>query len=442
MKRKSFHLSLYIIIPLIFWGLSVFSIIVAVGLVDFFQKSGMDPDNAVLFWGWILGALAAGCALVVVHVLLKPVRNFVESAKLLPAITNSSNTTEEKSGGDEIVNFTRLFNQVTDALSRIDARNFFPEIVGESRAMREVLSQVLKVAASDSTVLIQGESGTGKELIATAIYSRSRRKGKPFVKLNCAAIPEGLLESELFGHEKGAFTGALEAKPGKFELADQGVIFLDEIGDMPLATQAKILRVLQEQEFERVGGTRSIKVNVRFVAATNRDLVKMSSEGRFREDLYYRLNVFSIRLPPLRERKDDILFLVEQFLKDAPQKMTISPQAFQLLFNYSWPGNIRELKNAIERAMIMAGGGTIEPSGFPPGILEESPGVGVPFPPSGTNLDEALAGYEKELIIGALHQARGVQVRAAELLGIKERSLWHRIKKYEIDVGAIKDKKE
>ena len=441
MKRKSFHLSFYVIIPLIFWGVSVFSILIVFWLVESYRISGLSQDNALLLWGGVLSILAALLALVVVHIFLNPVRRFAEAAQKLPALSNVDPQSEEKGEGDEIVKITRLFNRVADALSRIDARNFFPEIVGESRAMRELLSMVMKVATSESTVLLQGESGTGKELIATAIYSRSRRKGKPFIKINCAAIPEGLIESELFGHEKGAFTGANEAKPGKFELADEGVVFLDEIGDMPLNTQAKLLRVLQEQEFERVGGTKTIKVDVRFIAATNQDLLKLSAEGRFREDLYYRLNVFTLNLPPLRERKDDIFFLVENFLESAPQGTKLSPQAFQILLNYNWPGNVRELKNVIERGVVLSGGGVIAPSTFPDEIVEEMEISNVaPMTLSGQNLDEALHTFEKEMIISALHQANGIQVRAAELLGIKERSLWHRIKKYEIDVASIKDR--
>ena len=222
--------------------------------------------------------------------------------------------------------------------------------------MRTVLSQVVKVAPTESTVLIIGESGTGKELIATSIHKHSNRKEKPIVSLNCAAIPEGLLESELFGHEKGAFTGATSAKKGRFEQAHGGTLFLDEIGDMPLSTQAKVLRVLQEREFTRVGGTRSLQVDVRFIAATNKNLQEMTERGEFREDLYYRLNVFSLYLPPLRERSEDIPLLVNHSLKKISKDTRMSPAALHVLMGYDWPGNIRELQNVMERASVMSDG--------------------------------------------------------------------------------------
>ena len=266
-----------------------------------------------------------------------------------------------------------MFDQVTSVLSRIDARHFFPEIIGESIAMRGLLSLIMKVAPTDSTVLILGESGTGKELVATSIYQHSPRKDGPFIKLNCAAIPEELLESELFGHEKGAFTGATTFKPGKFDMADGGTIFLDEIGDMPLNLQAKILRVLQEKEFYRVGGSRTIKVDVRFIASTNKNLERMVQEGTFREDLFYRLNVFTLHLPPLRERKEDIPLLVDHFLKSTPKQVEISSVALQLLMGYAWPGNVRELKNVIESAAVIAvTNGYIEPAQLPTKITGAS----------------------------------------------------------------------
>jgi transcriptional regulator with PAS, ATPase and Fis domain len=308
--------------------------------------------------------------------------------------------------------------------------------------MRGLLGLIKKVAPTDSTVLIMGESGTGKELVATSIFENSERKNKPFIKLNCAAIPEELLESELFGHEKGAFTGATKFKPGKFDMAHQGTIFLDEIGDMPLNLQSKILRVIQEKEFYRVGGSSTIKVDVRFIASTNQNLEKMVQEGHFREDLYYRLNVFTLHLPPLRERKEDIPLLVESFLNNLSKKVEISSVALQMIMAHTWPGNIRELKNIIESAAVIAENGFIEPAQLPAkitGVFSTSESNSVSLPPANLPLDERLKEIEKSMIIEALRKTGGVQVRATELLGINQRSLWHRIKKHGIDVKSIKN---
>jgi formate hydrogenlyase transcriptional activator len=255
----------------------------------------------------------------------------------------------------------------------------FGEIIGESAALRRVLREVETVAATGSTVLIRGETGTGKELIARAVHDLSPRKGRTFVKLNCAAIPTGLLESELLGHEKGAFTGAISQKIGRFELAHQGTLFLDEVGDIPPELQPKLLRVLQEQEFERVGSTKTIKVDVRHVAATNRDLARMVADGGFRADLYYRLNVFPVVLPPLRERRDDIPRLVRHFTQHFARRMgrrieTIPPAVLDALVGYSWPGNIRELQNVIERAVILSSGPALQ---VPLGDLQRDEGRGM-----------------------------------------------------------------
>jgi transcriptional regulator with PAS, ATPase and Fis domain len=248
-----------------------------------------------------------------------------------------------------------------------------------------------------------------------------------------------LLESELFGHEKGAFTGATKFKPGKFDMADKGTLFLDEIGDMPLKLQSKILRVIQEKEFYRVGGSSTVKVDVRFIASTNQNLEKMVQEGAFREDLYYRLNVFTLHLPPLRERKEDIPQLVERFLQDLPKKVEISSLALQMIMAYSWPGNIRELKNVIESAAVIAEDGFIEPAQLPgsiTGAFNTRPNeISLPV---NLSLDERMNEIEKSIIIEALRKTGGVQVRATELLGINQRSLWHRIKKHKIDVKSLK----
>ena len=277
--------------------------------------------------------------------------------------------------------------------------------------------------------------------MATSIHENSEREDKAFIKLNCAAIPAELLESELFGHEKGAFTGASGRKPGKFDMANEGTLFLDEIGDMPHNLQSKILRVLQEQEFYRVGGSATIKVNVRIIASTNKNLEEMVREGAFREDLFHRLNVFTLHLPPLRDRKEDIPLLVDYLLQNAPKKLTISPMALQMLTAFSWPGNIRELKNTIESASVIAENGIIKPTHLPAkitGVFDQNQ------IPAGKNtakisLDERLKEIEKSIIIEALKKTGGVQVRATELLGINQRSLWHRIKKYDIDVKGIKN---
>ncbi|MFO7897512.1 MAG: sigma-54 dependent transcriptional regulator [Planctomycetota bacterium] len=319
----------------------------------------------------------------------------------------------------------------------------FDDIVGTSSAMQQVYELIQKVVETDVTVLICGESGTGKELIAQAIHDHSARKDDPFVKLNCVAIPEGLLESELFGHEKGSFTGAVQRKSGKFELANEGTIFLDEIGDMSLATQAKILRVLQEKEFELVGGTETIGIDVRVIAATNKDLARAVEEARFREDLYFRLNVFSIVVPPLRERKEDIPLLVDNFLYHANEEMGravdgVSSEVMDLLQMYHWPGNVRELENCVHRAVVMADEDIITPRCLPLHLQSIAEDPKYTLPDKVDSLDDTLDDVEKQIIVDTLHQTGGVQSKAARLLGVSERSLWHRVKKLEIDVGRIK----
>jgi formate hydrogenlyase transcriptional activator len=310
----------------------------------------------------------------------------------------------------------------------------FEEIVGESTALKRVLSQAETVAPTDSTVLILGETGTGKELVARAIHNLSRRRDRTFVKVKCAAIPTGLLESELFGHERGAFTGAIAQKVGRFELAHQGTLFLDEVGDIPLELQPKLLRVLQEKEFERLGGTRTIRIDVRVVAATNRDLAKMVAEGQFRSDLYYRLNVFPIAMPPLRERREDIPLLVRYFAQrfsrrnDKPIE-TISSEDMEELTRYHWPGNARELENLIERAVILARGPVLR---IPPGELTVEPETPSPLP-------STLAAAEREHILRALRQTNwviGGPGGAAARLGLKRTTLQSRIKKLGILRGV------
>jgi formate hydrogenlyase transcriptional activator len=307
----------------------------------------------------------------------------------------------------------------------------FGEIVGGSATLRRVLKQVETVAPTGSTVLIRGETGTGKELIARAVHDLSPRRGRTFVKLNCAAIPTGLLESELFGHERGAFTGAISQKAGRFELAHQGTLFLDEVGDIPPELQPKLLRVLQEQEFERLGGTKTIKVDVRLVAATHRDLARMVADGRFREDLFYRLNVFPVVLPPLRERRDDIPRLVRHFTQQFARRMgrqieTIPSAVMDALAAYPWPGNVRELQNVIERAVILSPGPTLQ---VPLGELQPAPEQ--PGGPAAT-APGTLADAEREHILNVLREtgwALGGPTGAAARLGMKRTTLQSRMKK-------------
>ncbi|GMU84495.1 MAG: sigma-54-dependent Fis family transcriptional regulator [Planctomycetota bacterium] len=307
----------------------------------------------------------------------------------------------------------------------------FGDIVGENAALRGVLQQVETVAPTDSTVLIRGETGTGKELIARAVHDLSPRKSRTFVKLNCAAIPTGLLESELFGHEKGAFTGAISQRIGRFELAHQGTLFLDEVGDIPLELQPKLLRVLQEHEFERLGGTKTIRVNVRLVAATHRDLAEMIVEGRFRSDLYYRLNVFPVSLPPLRERPDDIPRLVRHFTQSFARRMgrrleTIPASVMDALVHYSWPGNVRELQNVIERAVILSKGPTLQIAAADLEAPAEPPAD-----PRGGGSD-TLSDAEREHILRVLRETNwvlGGPKGAADRLGMKRSTLHWKMKK-------------
>ncbi|MHB2153490.1 sigma-54-dependent transcriptional regulator [Calditrichota bacterium GD2] len=307
----------------------------------------------------------------------------------------------------------------------------FGQMVGQSPAMREIFRLIETVANENSPVLIQGESGTGKELIARAIHQQSKRADRPFVRVNCGALNDNLLESELFGHEKGAFTGAIRQRKGRFELADGGTLFLDEIGDVSPALQIKLLRVLQEKEFERVGGERTLQVDVRVIAATNRHLEQRIASGHFREDLYYRLNVIPIKVPPLRQRKEDIPLLVEYFLQQLNQRRgcikQLDPAALEILSAYHWPGNIRELQNVMERLHIICPQTTI------PAHLAAAQLSNVQINAQDWQhlpLDEALYNFEKKLIIQALKKANGVKQRAAKLLGIGTSALYYKLEKF------------
>lgn len=307
-------------------------------------------------------------------------------------------------------------------------------IVGNAKAMHNVYDLIAQVSKSDTTVLIRGESGTGKELVAHAIHYNSLRATKPFIKVNCGALPESVVESELFGHERGAFTGAIATRKGRFELAHGGTIFLDEIADLSATTQIKLLRVLQEREFERVGGTATIKTDVRIIAATNRDLEELIDEGKFRQDLYYRLNVFPIRIPPLRERKTDIPlladFFAERYSKANHKSIKrISTPAIDMLMTYHWPGNVRELENCMERAVLLSSNHVIHGFHLPP-TLQTAEASGTAH--SGT-LDGTLENVERDLILDALKATRGNKAKAARALGITERTMGLRVKRYGIN---------
>jgi Nif-specific regulatory protein len=360
-------------------------------------------------------------------------RNYEDSVQLLTIVTSMIAQSLRLA---QLVEQERAQLQGENALLKreLQQKYDFRNIVGTSKEMRDVYEQIAQVAPSGATVLIRGESGTGKELVAHAIHYNSPRSSKPFVKVNCAALPESLIESELFGHEKGAFTGAVARKRGRFELAEGGTLFLDEIGDLSPAMQVKLLRALQEREFERVGGTETIKVNVRLITATNVDLEQAVSDGRFRSDLYYRLNVFSIYLPPLRERKTDILLLADHFLEkygrqNGKRIKRISTPAIDMLMTYHWPGNVRELENVVERGTLVCEGNVIHGYHLPP-TLQTAEGSGTVTKMS---LDQAINAFEKDLIQDALKTTRGNRARAARLLDTTERILGYKVKKYEID---------
>lgn len=319
---------------------------------------------------------------------------------------------------------------------RLGDRFDFSGIIGRSTAMTQVFETLALVAPTEASVLITGESGTGKELIANAIHHNSPRRESPFIKINCAALPETLLESELFGHQKGAFTGATSAKKGRFQLADKGSIFLDEIGEMSAATQAKILRVLQEQEFEPVGGTRTLRVDTRLIAATNKNLENEIEAGRFRNDLYYRLNVITIHVPPLRERSEDIPLLADFFLKQYAEKNRrmikgFNPLAADLLMRYDWSGNVRELENVVERAVILSRGDVVTPAELPDSLKAAAP---LESPPVAQALvGKPLKEVEKELILKTLEHNDGNRTHSARILGISRRTLQLKLKEYGVN---------
>lgn len=328
----------------------------------------------------------------------------------------------------------RLLQENTQLRQELREKYDFRNVIGNSRPMQGLYEQMAQVAPTSTTVLIRGESGTGKELIAHALHYNSPRSNKPFVKVNCGALPEGLVESELFGYEPGAFTDARTTKKGRFEMANGGTIFLDEIGELSPSTQVKLLRVLQEREFERLGGTQSIKVNVRLIAATNSDLEAAIRERTFREDLYYRLNVFSLYAPALRERKSDILLLADHFVEKyarvhGKEVRRIATTAIDMLMSYHWPGNVRELENVIERAVLVSTGGALHAHDLPPTLQTAEVSGTLPR----VSLEEAVSSLERDLILDALKSARGNIARAARLLDSTERIVAYKVRKHGID---------
>ncbi|HEV8397217.1 MAG TPA: sigma 54-interacting transcriptional regulator [Vicinamibacterales bacterium] len=368
----------------------------------------------------------------------KPERDYDSSVKFLGVVSsmiaqalNVQRMVEEER--------RRLLDENTHLRQELRERYDFSNIIGTSGPTRQMYEQVAQVAQTNTTVLIRGESGTGKELIAHAIHYNSLRAKKPFIKVSCAALPDTLIESELFGYEKGAFTGAAQRKKGRFEMAEGGTLFLDEIGDVNLGTQVKLLRVLQEREFERVGGTETVKVNVRLIAATNKDMEKAIAEGTFREDLYYRLNVFTIFVPPLRERKADLLLLADHFLDKFSREHNkvikrISTPAIDMLTAYHWPGNVRELENALERAVLVCDGAVIHGHHLPPSLQTADSSGTV----TRVSLKDAVAAYERDLILDALKTTRGNRAKAARLLDTTERILNYKVQGYGIDVRRFK----
>jgi two-component system NtrC family response regulator len=341
------------------------------------------------------------------------------------------------------ISMFRVIKENRDLRNAVTSQYSFGNIIGKSQLMHQVFETIRKVAPTNATVLIEGESGTGKELVAKSIHFNSSRRDKPFVAVNCSALAETLLESEMFGHEKGAFTGAVAMRKGRFELADKGTLFLDEIGEMSTGLQVKLLRVLQEKVFERVGGTKPISVDIRVIAATNRNLKEEMQKGRFREDLYYRLNVVHIELPSLKLRQQDLRLLVDHFIKKYADERKhsvpvtgIDPEVERLIYEYSWPGNVRELENLIERLMIMSPGGTIQPSDLPKSFRETvHDDLYLESIPADAKLNDTLVMIEKTMILRALKKTNYVQARAAEILGIGKSGLNQKIKKYGLEIG-------
>ncbi|AFM40109.1 PAS domain S-box [Desulfosporosinus acidiphilus SJ4] len=357
---------------------------------------------------------------------------------IIGCISTFKNVTEELELNRELQQTKGVADYLKEQLEQWEQLPLsFKEYVGQNRNVKETLILAAKVARTDSTVLIRGESGVGKEVLARAVHKASRRKDKPLIKVNCAAIPESLIESELFGYEEGAYTGAKKGgKLGKFELAHGGTIFLDEIGDMSLTMQAKLLRVLQEREFERVGGSVVVKVDIRVIAATNRDLETMIVEGTFRRDLYYRLNIVPLALTPLRERKDDLMALtktfLDQFSREVGQELSLSPQVIKLFQHYDWPGNIRELQNVLEHASIVCSGSSIEIQHLPANIIPTNNQT-INVKDKTYDLKEIVARVERELILSALASNNNNRTKTMKVLGISRRAFYDKLRRYGIE---------
>ena len=400
----------------------------------FLNKSGTRNSNTISYIAVPLVVDSHVIGVLGIHLTKSTQINFEETVRIpsvistLFAQTINSNTMIEHEK-ERLKELKQYYKMEWDA----KAHNF-GDIIGESKKMKAVFNVIERIAQSDVSVLVRGETGTGKELVAAAIHKRSKRKEEPFIKLNCAAITETLLESELFGHEKGAFTDAKETRKGRFELADKGTLFLDEIGDISASAQVKLLRVLQEREFERVGGSKTVKVNVRLVAATNRDLEQMVKDGEFREDLYYRLNVIPIDLPPLRERGEDIKLLVNFFLeksiKNHKKRVTVTEEAMDKLMLYPWPGNVREMENTVERIVLMGSDGGINAKEM--SLLLPALDSMEPHDKTSPIEDKTLHQLEQEAIEITLKNCNYNQVSAAEKLGITPRQIVYKIKKYGI----------
>ena len=368
MKQPRYNVSLYIIVPFIIAGLASLSAIVAFQITQYYVKKGTDSSLAVLVWVLIAAAVAFLIGLVIARLLLGPVKRFMKKVKEFPALSSPEIESGNLRQVDELKYFAQIFDQVTDVLGNVDARQLFPDIVGESGPMRRLLSRLMMVSPTNSTVLILGEPGTGKNLIAKNIYEHSLRKLRPFVKVVCSDASEKIFENELFGQRRDYSEDTLLRNLGYFEMANGGIIFFDEIADIPLGTQAKILRVLQDGEFKRARDNKTIKVDVRFITASSKNLTKLVNEGRFNEDLFYRINVFSLVIPPLRERKEDIPFLVDHFLQKSPRRAQISSAALQLLMVYRWPGNVEELRETVERSAAICQDGVIEVRDLPQSV--------------------------------------------------------------------------
>ena len=388
--------------------------------------------------------------MVVVMTAYATIQTAVESMKsgAYDYVTKPFNSFDLKMVVQRSLDHQRLLQEVQALRSTLDRKHGFEEIIGASPVLMEALDVAARIAATDVTVLISGETGTGKELVAHAIHSRSSRRSRPFVTVNCGAIPRELLESELFGYVKGAFTGAVSHKKGKIEAADGGTVFLDEIGEMPLELQVHILRLIQEREVEKIGASTPTKVDVRIIAATHRDLAAMAKAGTFRDDLYYRLLVVPIRMPSLRERSGDIEKLTQYFFSKFRAKhnrleLTIQPEVLQTLCDHSWPGNVRELENALERMVLLTKGNELKMSDLPDSVLQPSkPVTEIPPPATPDHRVGSLQSYEKQLILQALKQCGGNQTTTARQLGISRRTLAYRLEKYGVEPETLKAMKQ